>query len=116
MLIFCVTISVLVVAVCTIVITAQIQKNNYERNVFSTERWNENVMQRTYMIDDLLSRYEIIGMSRDEILDLLGTNALTRIFPDVLMYRVGRDFLHIIQFMIHFDENDIAYQYSIMYD
>ncbi len=39
---------------------------------FTTERWLNDPDNRTAIVDDLLANYPLIGMTEQEILDLLG--------------------------------------------
>lgn len=43
---------------------------------FSKERWNTNIAHRKYMIEDLVNSYELIGMTKDEVIQLLGKNEM----------------------------------------
>ena len=39
---------------------------------FDRMRWNEDFKNRKYMIEDLANGYGLIGMSKEEIINLLG--------------------------------------------
>lgn len=41
-------------------------------SAFSTERWLNDPDNRTAIVDDLLENYPLVGMTEQEILDLLG--------------------------------------------
>lgn len=45
-----------------------------EKHSFSTEKWVNIPDERALFVNDLLSDYRLIGMSENEILDLLGPN------------------------------------------
>ena len=82
--------------------------------VFCPERWENNPEQRWRMRGDLIYRYEIVGMSRDEIIELLDT---TRSWQNLgrLEYSIGGNIFPMV-FTIIFDEDDIAYQYLVWND
>jgi hypothetical protein len=46
---------------------------------FSSEKWEARVYDRYRMMDSLEARYELIGMTRAEVLRLLGTTSVTPI-------------------------------------
>lgn len=58
---------------------------------FSIERWINNPVDRVYMVDDLLSKYHLSEMSKEEITVLLGEPTSTEYFsPDnKLVYVLG---------------------------
>ena len=43
-----------------------------ERNRFSREKWLQEPENRTRIVDDLLANHELVGMTEEEILALLG--------------------------------------------
>ena len=58
----------LVLAVIVVGIVYQYQHS------FSTAKWERNPEERTKIVDDLLMRYDLIGMQESEILALLGNH------------------------------------------
>ena len=74
-------------------------------NIFSQEEWNKNTNTRAYMIDELLLRYDFIGMSKSEVINLLGENGLT-VDSKTLRYETHGGILsdEILMFII--DKND----------
>lgn len=45
------------------------------RSKFTTEKWIQNPRKRSKLVDNLLSRYDLIGMSKEEIISLLGEDS-----------------------------------------
>ena len=45
-----------------------------EQHSFSTAKWEQHPDERTKIVDDLLTRYDLIGMQESEILALLGNH------------------------------------------
>ena len=64
--------------------------NEYKSH-FSTERWLNNPGERVYMVDDLLTRYKLSGMTRQEIVQLLGDPSETWYFKEEnnIVYYLG---------------------------
>ncbi len=58
---------------------------------FTTERWLNDPDNRTAIVDDLLANYPLIGMTEQEILDLLGKQSNTSYFKadNRFVYRLG---------------------------
>ncbi len=64
--------------------------NEYKSHI-STERWLNNPGERVYMVDDLLTRYKLSGMTRQEIVQLLGDPSETWYFKEEnnIVYYLG---------------------------
>ncbi|WP_409271833.1 hypothetical protein V1499_19580 [Neobacillus sp. SCS-31] len=43
-----------------------------KQNDFSTEKWIAQPIERGKIVDDLLTSYQLVGMSKQEIVELLG--------------------------------------------
>ena len=43
-------------------------------HTFTTEKWERNPEERTRIVDDLLSNHELVGMTEEEIVSLLGSD------------------------------------------
>ncbi len=58
---------------------------------FSTERWKKNPENRVDMVDDLLEKYELMGMTKEEIVLLLGEATDTEYFKteNNMVYYLG---------------------------
>lgn len=76
---------------------------------FSTEKWsNENWHRfRRDMVEDLEERYELEGMTIDEIHDLLGEGDVESVKEDGT-YSIGYYMRDAIMYYIDFDENGVA--------
>lgn len=44
----------------------------HDKHTFSTSKWLGNPEERTAIVDDLLEKYELVGMSEENVLSLLG--------------------------------------------
>ena len=44
----------------------------HDKHTFSTSKWLDDPEGRTAIVDDLLEKYELVGMSEDDVLSLLG--------------------------------------------
>ena len=78
---------------------------------FSIERWNENVYQRERMLDDFLEKYDLTGMSYDEVMSILGTNEF-----DGNKYLIGKSYVGPTFFSITFDDDNRVKSYGIIVD
>ncbi len=60
-------------------------------HTFTTEKWLKSPDKRTRLVGDLLSRYDLIGLSEGEIAALLGENDTGRDYfsPEKYVYYLG---------------------------
>lgn len=61
---------------------------------FDQERWLEMEYDRNYMLDDLLEKYQLKGMKKDKIIDMLGQPVKDSPFgqsDNEIVYRLGRN-------------------------
>ena len=84
------------------------EKEQVVQTVFTTEQWNDHPDKRIYMIEDLLNRYNFKSMSKNEIIELLGTNDCL-VLDDEIIYTIGTKnkelFLFYHYFCIKFDDS-----------
>lgn len=90
-------------------------------DTFTTERWLNDPENRTAIIDDLLANYPLVGMTEQEIIDLLGKNTNTSYFKadNRFVYRLGdeRGLMSIDSEWLLIDfENGIVADYSVTSD
>ena len=94
---------------------------------FDPQRWQDAPAirsdYRVHAVDDLLSRYQLQGMSRSAILALLGepgSSPKGTAEPQAMVYRLGAKgdnfFIDDYWLVIRFDENGIAREYDITTD
>jgi len=72
---------------------------------FSPELWDEYPYERGHMVDDLLEDYDFIGMTKDEVIELLGEKRLV-IGERTLRYETSGGLLGDLILHFSFDEND----------
>ncbi len=95
---------------------------NESESKFNYENWIEKQDKRVWMVDDLLEKHEIVGMYRNEIIELLGESSDTEYFKesDNIVYWLGteRGLVRIDSewLVIWFDDKDIAIDVKIMRD
>ena len=60
-------------------------------HTFTAEKWADNPMGRVNIVDDMLDRYSLVGMSEDEIHVLLGNETENAYFKedDNIVYWLG---------------------------
>lgn len=61
---------------------------------FDSADWKDPVLFRTFVVDDLLARYRLVGMTRREINELLGVPRDGEFFErdtDDYVYEIGPD-------------------------
>ncbi|KQL19966.1 hypothetical protein ACFFHH_06580 [Cytobacillus solani] len=98
-----------------------IGRNENKAN-FSSERWLAKSDERVYMVDDLLSRTKLIGLSKEEVITLLGKPDDTEYFTDDnnIVYYLGneRGFISIDSewLVIWFDVDETVFKYEIQTD
>ena len=71
---------------------------------FSQDAWDTNPYGRSAMVKDLLHKYDFLSMTKDEVIDLLGTNLL-EIGSETLGYETGGGFLEDQMLIFIFDES-----------
>ena len=95
--------------------------NEYESR-FTTERWLNDDEGRVYLVDDLMNEHELIGMTKEEVITLLGSPTETEYFKekDNVVYFLGaeRGIIRIDSewLVIWFDGRDKAVKYELRTD
>ena len=80
---------------------------------FSPEEWENNPNERISLIDSLTTEYSLIGMNREQILNLLGNKDVIMNNSDMIEYMISLGIGDVVGFIIFFDENDIVYDYKM---
>jgi outer membrane protein assembly factor BamE (lipoprotein component of BamABCDE complex) len=94
----------------------------YTNSIFNSKQWINNPNKRIYMVDDMLQRYKLIGMSKNDIKRLLGTPSTTEKLKTSSnqVYYLGaeRAFISIDdeRLIVQFDKNDKVKGYRIVSD
>ncbi|WP_353094012.1 hypothetical protein [Tissierella praeacuta] len=89
---------------------------------FNHKRWIAEKEKRVWMVDDLLRNHEIIGMDKNDIVELLGEPSDTEYFKELdnIVYYLGpeRGLIRIDSewLAIWFDEKNIVTEFKIMRD
>ena len=78
-----------------------------EYQTFNQEIWNdpEYYNCRQYMIDDIKSKYRLIGMDVKEVKNILGENSYDSPEDNEFYYEIGQEFPGYKKFIITYDEN-----------
>ena len=87
---------------------------------FSTEKWsNENWHRfRRDMVEDLEERYDLVGMTKDEVYSILGEEDvdLEMLINDYAIgYSVRNGFLEGYYYYIYLDKNDVVVRVELNY-
>ena len=94
---------ILLVVIAAIIVIVILLTVKYKiDHTFTVERWDTKIEKRLYMYDDLMEKYNLIGMTRDQILELLGTNGISP--GSDIQYIMGGIFYPVI-LHINFDES-----------
>ena len=107
--------SLLSVIVVIIIICAGTYKYHH---TFTIDKWNNNIEKRIKIVDDLLDKYQLIGMNESRIIELLGEeNSDQSSFkiskeyfpPDTTMvYYLGVDYIDNCWLIISFNDGVVS--------
>ena len=95
-----------IMAGVTAVAGAAIYKVNRDQKMFSKEKWNNDVSKRYKMADNLVRSEELIGLSRSEIIELLGVNGLRSNTNESIEYYLGLETDEPKLLILDFNEED----------
>ena len=78
-----------------------------EYQTFNQEIWNdpEYYNCRQYMIDDIKSKYGLVGMDVKEVKNILGENSCDSPEDNEFYYEIGQEFPGYKKFIITYDDN-----------
>lgn len=78
-----------------------------EYQTFNQEIWNDPEYNncRQYMIDDIKSKYGLIGMDVKEVKNILGENSYDSPEDSEFYYEIGQEFPGYKKFIITYDDN-----------
>lgn len=79
---------------------------------FNFNEWNNHYEDRYKMIPSLIDNYNLIGMHRDDVINLLGTNGLYTNNDVALEYYVAKGLGDPMFFGIYFDTNGFVINYK----
>ncbi len=85
---------------------AAIYQLNKERKTFSKEKWEKDIANRYKLVDSLIRDHIIIGMSRDDVITMLGINGIKNNTKDAMEYYIGLETEEPKILIIDFDEED----------
>ena len=106
---------IIVLAICFLAFMC-IYSHYKERRVFTVERWNTNIWEREYMFDDFLTKYELIGMSKNEVIELLGNEGMVGEAGADFTYYFGKAWSGPVLLTLYFDDMDFVTRYGIIVD
>ncbi len=92
------------------------------RSNFNTKKWIEDPSKRVNIVDDLISNYKLMGMSKTEVMKLLREPTEEAYFKEEnnIVYYLGneRGFISIDSewLVLHFDEQGKVNKYQILTD
>jgi hypothetical protein len=95
---------------------------NENKTSFTTEKWEGNMSERVYIVDDLIDTYELNGKSISEIEDLLGPPTETEYFKteNNIVYYLGyeRGIISIDSewLVIELDNSQTVKNYAVLTD
>lgn len=81
-------------------------KFNKERRTFTKEKWDRDVANRYKMADSLIRDHIVIGMTRNEVIELLGINGIKNNKKESMEYYIGLETEQPKILIIDFDEED----------
>jgi sugar/nucleoside kinase (ribokinase family) len=93
-------------------------KHEYD-HTFQRSRWFDEPQQRVVMLDDMMKKHPIVGMSEEEIMQFLGDEKTGATYyftePDNLVYYLGNrgKAMHDVWLVIEL-EGDIAVSWDIV--
>ena len=66
---------------------------NEYKSIFTIEKWLNNQTERVYMVDDFLNKYNLNGLTIDEVKTLLGAPTKTSYFQEDnnIVYYLGNE-------------------------
>jgi hypothetical protein len=70
---------------------------------------------RSEMVNDLLERHNLRGMSRDEVVDLLGVPTLLDDEEWDFQYYIGRDLIDTVYLVFHLDHTGCVDDYRLLH-
>lgn len=68
----CVAMYCLSLVIVSVLLGGSVKVANLSYTKFSTISWQKNINERKIMVDDLVKKYNVIGMSASELINLLG--------------------------------------------
>ncbi|EJR65227.1 hypothetical protein IIO_01411 [Bacillus cereus VD115] len=111
--------SVMIVGIIPLIVCAvQLSMNEYTSK-FNQDRWLNNEEKRVHMVDDFMQKYKLIGKSKEEITQLLGTPTETRNEEEgvITLYYLGteRGFIPIDseRLILQFDRDGRVLKYKV---
>lgn len=75
---------------------------------FSKAKWENNVSNRYYMIDDIEKNHNIIGKSKNEVIDLLGKNFIENNEDSTIMYEIEYSLVSVQYYVLYFENNTVT--------
>lgn len=86
---------------------------NSDSITFDKDQWDQYPEERWKMLDSLKKSNNIVGLKRDEVVELLGENEVLMDNSDMLEYFISPGLGDVEGLLIYFSEDGIAYKYDI---
>lgn len=98
--------------IITILLLFYVIINTNNNMGFDIDKWNSKYEERYKMLSSLTSQYDLIGMNRDNIIELLGTNGIYTNNDSAIEYYVSRGLGDAMFFGIYFNQHGIVESYK----
>ena len=72
---------------------------------FSKDKWNNYNANRHYMINDIENNYNLIGKSKNEIVQLLGTNYIENTDNSTIMYDINYSLASVQYYELYYEDD-----------
>lgn len=107
-----------VIIICFLLFSCSIvtNKNELTNPTFTYEKWENEPYKRIHIVDDLLEKYDLTSMTKDEVLKLLGEKECY-ISEQNINYTLGKDKTLFFMYLdILFDEEGRVTSFRIYQD
>lgn len=106
--------SFLMLLLCLIIVFVSWSTQRTNNVAFTTQQWNEEIGQREKMLESLLQTHDLIGMTKEEIKVLLGTNGMVEpVGGGVLQYYIADGYIDPVLLFIELDAKGRVSHYFV---
>lgn len=107
--------AVVLIAIYTLIAVGTNAGVHKYMETFTYEKWAEYTDERELMLDDLVSKYNFIGMKREEVKDILGDSDVMYADADgkdILEYRIDEGWFDPVMLSFEFENNLVVEAYT----